>query len=258
MKALQVSKNKLYTRKILYSLSIALLLFLNAQVAYAGSLNENEAAVVSAAQGTFEHNGIKYQTDPVFVQQLISYLNQDEVDLNASQKDEAISMMFSNVGQGVAEGYLVPISGQDEQENPEEQNNNEQNNEEQSDSDNQGEEPDNSTESNTNHGENTDADITGDGSSAEASGGKEDKDNKEQDILNEIRKQPASKTEVDQNKNKVTVKKEDNSSVIVFNTVIKNTGFNLSPALAALAGLITVFIFCVIVTVKCNFFRQEE
>jgi hypothetical protein len=237
-------------------LSIALLLSLNAQVAYAGSLNENEAAVVSAAQGTFEHNGIKYQTDPVFVQQLISYLNQDDVDLNASQKDEAISMMFSNVGQGVAEGYLVPISGQDEQENPEEQKNNEQNNEEKSNSDNQG--PDNSTESNTNHGENTGADITGDGSSAEASDGKEDKGNKEQDILNEIRKQPATKTEVDQNKNKVTVKKEDNSSVIVFNTVIKNTGFNLSPALATLAGLITAFIFCVIVTVKCNFFRQEE
>ena len=236
-------------------MSVALLLFLNAQVVYAGSLNENEAALVSAAQGTFEHNGIKYQADPVFVQQLISYLNQDDIDLNASQKDEAISMMFSNVGQGVAEGYLIPLSGQDEQG---EQNNNEQNNKEQSDSDNQGEEPDNSTETNTNHRENTDADVTGDGSSAEASGGKEDKGNKEQDILNEIRKQPATKTEVDQNKNKVTVKKEDNSSVIVFNTVIKNTGFNLSPALAALAGLITVFIFCVIITVKCNFFRQEE
>ncbi len=227
---------------------------MNAKVVLAGGLNENEAAVVSAAQGTFEHNGIKYQADPVFVQQLISYLNQDDVDLNASQKDEAISMMFSNIGQGVAEGYLIPVNGQDEQINGE------QNKEEPSGSAAQGTAPDDSSVTDPNNGENTDADTAGDGdgSSAKASGGDKDKGNPEQGILNEIRKQPATKTEVDLYRNKVTVKKEDNSSLITVNTVIKNTGFDLSSVFIMSAGLVMVFLFCLAVTVKCNFFRQEE
>lgn len=225
---------------------------MNTKVVQAGSLNENEAAVVSSAQGTFEHNGIKYQADPVFVQQLISYLNQDDVDLNASQKDEAISMMFSNVGQGVAEGYLIPVNGQGEQINGE------QNKEEPSGSAAQGAAPDNRSETNPNNGENTDANTAGDGSSAKASGGDKDKGNPELGILSEIRKQPATKTEVDLYRNKVTVRKEDNSSLITVNTVIKNTGFDLSSVFMVSAGLVIVFIFCLAVTVKCNFFRQEE
>lgn len=242
-----MSKKIIFKQKGLLIVVIALFLSMNAKVVQAGNLNGNETAVISAAQGTFEHNGITYQADPVFVQQLISYLNQDDIDLNASQKDEAISMMFSNVGQGVAQGYLIPVSGQGEQDK-----------EEQNDSADQGAAPDNSSEINSNDGENTDANTAGDGSSTEASGGDKDKGNREPGILNEIRKQPASKTEVDQNRNKVTVKKGDNSNIIVVNTVIKNTGFDLSLGLTVSAGIVIIFLFCVVITVKFNFFRQEE
>lgn len=183
---------------------------------HAGNINTEEAAIISAAQGSFQSNGINYKVDPQFIDQLISYLNQDDVDLDAAKKEEVIGLMFSNVERGVAEGYLIPVIEQE-----------------------------GSQDSGINLEESA-SDIEGNET--------QEYDNA---VLDEIRKQPTAKTEVDQNKNKITVTKEDNSNVLVVNTVIKNTGYNISPAIGVIFGLLGVFIICIFITIKYNFFKQE-
>ncbi len=235
-------------------LGTVIICVLNSSIVYAGNINANEAAIVSAAQGTFDLNGIKYMVDPVFVQQLTSYLSQDDVDLNGSQKDEVIGMMFSNVEAGVAEGYLIPVDGQDKNENeessgePEKDKSGEQEitGDDKTTEEEIGEEgivSDDTKKNGVQHENNIQKENTA-----------EDNDNK---VLDEIRKQPTTKTEVDQNKNKVTVTKEDNS-VLIVNTVIKNTGYNMKPAMIAITGIVGIFILCIIITLKYNFFKQEE
>ncbi|BCJ97348.1 hypothetical protein [Anaerocolumna chitinilytica] len=232
--------------KYIIALGILFSFFVNVKMVQAGDLNANEAAVVSAAQGVFELNGEKYKVDPTFIQQLSSYLNQDGIDLTAEQKDEAIATMFSNVGQGISEGYLVPAI-----------------------------EGDTDTGS-TDSGNGSSTDTVGDGKDSgkssgdtkqpdKATGTKEndsDNDNKDKKddkvILNEIRKQPVTVTKTDQDKNKVTVKNEKNNSIVVVNTVIKNTGYDLTTAFIIGIGLLIMLVISIIITLKFRFFRQEE
>jgi hypothetical protein len=96
-------------KKILAAIGFILLLAINQQVAYAGTLNEYETEVVNAAKGTFESHGITYQVDSAYVDELIAYLKEDNIDITAQQRDKAISIMFSNVEQGVEAGYLMPV-----------------------------------------------------------------------------------------------------------------------------------------------------
>lgn len=233
------------TKKIKYISAVCILLAFTLRpfVVQAESLNGYETEVVSAAQGIFELNGTKYQVDPVFVQQLINYLNQDGVDLTATEKDEVIGKMFSNVERGVAEGYLLPMEEtQDDTSDTE------------TDTGNSTEDGDDESglpqEEPQTSGEEAPKDT--------AAGTKEEEDDSNGVILDEIRKQPATITEVDQNKNKVTVKDEKNDDIVVVNTVIKNTGYNLNTAFAIGMGLFLVLVLSVVITMKCGFFRQEE
>ena len=83
-------------------------------VAFAGNINGNEARVISAASGTFTYEGKQYKAGSSYLNSLVSYLSGDDVDLTAEQADEAISMMYANVAQGVAEGYIYEIgAGED-------------------------------------------------------------------------------------------------------------------------------------------------
>lgn len=225
------------------SIIMGLVLFctLHVPVVHAANLNGYETDVINAARGTFELEGTYYKVDPVFVQELTSYLSQEDVDLTASQKDEVMGMMFSNIERGVAEGYLVPIIEEDKTDDsqivPDEI---EENQDDITD-----EEDVNSVEEDTD--ENIDQDTVLEGSKEEYS-----------DVLDEIGKQATVKTEVDQNKSRVTVKKDDSNSVFVVNTVIKNTGYDVRPAIIVIFVLLGLFVFSMVVTIKSNFFRQEE
>ncbi|MDF2803647.1 MAG: hypothetical protein K0S61_3550 [Anaerocolumna sp.] len=224
-------------------LGTVLIFILNVSIVHANSLNANEAAIISAAQGTFDSNGISYKVDPQFIGQLISYLSQEDVDLNADQKDEVIGMMFSNIESGVAEGYLIPVN---------EQEGNIENQDDAGES-----EEDVSGEEDTISG--GDKNIEGEITTSEENSSKEN-ETQEYDnaVLDEIRKQPTTKTEVDQNKNRVIVTKEDNSNVLVVNTVIKNTGYNLTPVLITISVFVLITIICLLITIKYNFFKQED
>lgn len=81
-------------------------------IAFAGGINSNEAGVIAAASGTFSYDGKTYQAGSAYINSLTSYLAADDVDLTAEQASEAISMMYANVGEGVAQGYLYEVGGQ--------------------------------------------------------------------------------------------------------------------------------------------------
>lgn len=80
-------------------------------ICYAGNINGNEEAVISAASGVFEYDGVSYKAKPAYVAALKSKLSEDGVDLTAEQSQKAIATIYSNVGTGVAQGYLVPVKG---------------------------------------------------------------------------------------------------------------------------------------------------
>lgn len=83
-------------------------------IAFAGGINEHEAGVIAAASGTFDYNGKTYRAGSAYINSLTSYLAEDDVDLTAEQAREAISTMYANVAQGVEQGYLYEVGGENE------------------------------------------------------------------------------------------------------------------------------------------------
>ena len=79
------------------------------QTAYAGSVNGDEQAVLSAANGQFEKDGIIYAVKTEYINSLRNYLSQDDVDLTAEQAQAAIAEIYANVKTGVESGYLVEV-----------------------------------------------------------------------------------------------------------------------------------------------------
>lgn len=80
-------------------------------IAFAGEINGNEARVIAAASGTFSYDGKTYKAGSNYINSLINYLSGDDVDLTAEQADEAISMMYANIAEGVNQGYLYEVGG---------------------------------------------------------------------------------------------------------------------------------------------------
>lgn len=72
----------------------------------AGEINAQEARLVSEASGTFSYEGKTYRASAQYVDELRSYLCEDDVDLTAEDVDSLIADMYANVGAGVQDGYL--------------------------------------------------------------------------------------------------------------------------------------------------------
>lgn len=103
------NKRNQVSKYIMMVLVMCMALATPKMVAFAGNINGNEARVISAASGTFTYDGKQYKAGTSYLNSLVSYLSGDDVDLTAEQADEAISMMYANVGQGVAEGYIHEV-----------------------------------------------------------------------------------------------------------------------------------------------------
>lgn len=95
--------------------SIAAVLAVSAMMvpwtAAAGNINGPEAGLISQASGTFTYEGKSYVATAGALGQLRAYLSQDGIDLTPEQAAKAASMMYGNIGNGVAEGYLVAAGG---------------------------------------------------------------------------------------------------------------------------------------------------
>lgn len=96
-------------KKAFLALGILLIGIGMTKTAYAGSLNENEAKVMDAAQGVFVYNGEDYRLDNTYVNIALEYMMSDDIDLTKAQSNEILQSMNSYVESGVKDGYLVPI-----------------------------------------------------------------------------------------------------------------------------------------------------
>ncbi|WP_281532485.1 hypothetical protein [Anaerocolumna aminovalerica] len=227
-------------KKILAVIGFILLFSIKQQVVYAGTLNEYETEVINAARGQFESRGITYQVDSVYVDELIRYLMQDDIDITAEQRDKAISIMFDNVEQGVEAGYLIPVEGKNSTEsnvNIEEYGNLEGIDDfENSQHTNKIEEELNGANVSTNN-------ITGD---------------RADEFVDQIINRSEKTTKVDTDRGKITVTSGDNNNLITVNTVIKNTGFNLNGTLSMVTILVIIMVLCIVAAIQLRLFVHEE
>ncbi|MBE5942070.1 MAG: hypothetical protein E7264_05985 [Lachnospiraceae bacterium] len=105
-----MGSNKVRMNKCILMMVVMCMAFMAPKmVAFAGGINGNEARVIAAASGTFTYEGKTYRAGASYINSLTSYLSGDDVDLTAAQADEAISMMYASIAEGVAQGYLYPV-----------------------------------------------------------------------------------------------------------------------------------------------------
>lgn len=209
-------------------LGIITLLASSTMIAYAGTLNEYEATVISVARGQFVYNGVTYQAEEQYVEELSAYLMQDGIELTVEQRDYAIESIYANVEQGVLEGYLQPVVPSEEEEQPTE---------------NAGEEQTETDQPEAEPGEDSvDSNL----------------EDKTKEYVEDIIKQPSTITKIDNNQGKVTVTDQTSKELLTVNTVIKNTGFNLNTTVIMGIGLLMIMIVCLMVTMKYQLLAHKD
>ena len=221
-------------KKTIAVFGIILLISINTLMVHAGNMNENESAVVSVAQSQFEIDGVKYRIDSSYTNELINYLNLDEVDLTVAQKDEAISTIYANTKQGLTDGYLVPIESQSNPENTNE---------------------DGTGEDGTSQPDTEQTDVDQDD---KADTPRIVTSDKPTDFVAEIMEPLVTTTEIDKANSKIIVTDKNSNNILTVNTVIKNTGFNLNRTVIMAVGMVIIMGICVIVTVKHGFFAHSD
>lgn len=232
-------------------LVLGLLLFscLSLRVSAKG-LNEYEREVISEAKKTFELDGITYKAKDSYINALIEYLTND-VDLTGEQKDLVISKMYSSVKQGVTEGYLVPAEEDKGTDGTKEDNHG---NDKEDLKETEETELDNGKKTDTSNTENkednketkTPADMTEGGV---------------KDIVEEViasKKNKDKITVVDIDAGTVTVKDQEDDTVLVLNTVIKNTGFSLNITFTIITVLGGITMLAFIVTYKYKLLAHQD
>lgn len=94
---------------VIFYIAFVFCCLLPVSTVYAGSLNEYEEQVVAEARKTYAYQGKMYQVPEEYIDQLIAYLSQDDVDITAEQRDKALQTAYNSIEQGVLEGYLIPV-----------------------------------------------------------------------------------------------------------------------------------------------------
>ena len=226
-------------KKTIAVFGIILLISANTLMVHAGSMNENELAIVGVAQSQFEIDGVKYHIDSSYINELINYLNLDDVDLSAAQKDEAISTIYANTKQGITDGYLVPTESQTKPENTVED----------------GAIEDGTSQPDT---DKPDADKPDANQPDETDTTEIVTSDNQTDFVAEVMKPVVTTTEIDKANSKIIVTDKNSNNILTVNTVIKNTGFNLNRTVIMAVGMVIIMGICVIVTVKQGFFAQSD
>ena len=104
-------KSGLYTflKGMLFLMALFLMVGVQEKKALAGTINSNEASVLSAAGSVFEYKGEKYVAAPQYLDKLRNKLASDDVDLDADAAAGAISSIYDNIEVGVNDGYLLKL-----------------------------------------------------------------------------------------------------------------------------------------------------
>lgn len=209
--------------KVLIFLCLSTVLLLYCVPVYAGSINGNESAILGVLEGGFEVDGVQYKVDSSYISQASGYFSQDDVDLTADQKAEAISSLYANAKQGVIEGYLIPVNGSSSS-NKEDKDNSE-------DKDNKG---NNKNKTDTKNEKKT-----------------------SQSITKKKAKEKKAKIEIDDNKASINVLDVEGKTIYQAETIIKNTGFSLNATYIICFGLGALFLVCLYITFHYKLYRKE-
>ena len=249
-------------KKVMMIIVSFLLFTANYIVAYAGGLNQYESEIVDAAKDKFEWDGVSYQVEQSYINELIEYLMQDNIDITAEQRDKAISIMFSNVEQGVEAGYLMPVEvgkSTDGNGNVKESGNSEGSIKESGSSEGSIKESGNSEGSKEGTGnlDNSQQNQTEESDGVGESTSNITKD-KSEEFVNKIMNQQETITKIDTDKGKVTVTSGKDDNPITVNTVIKNTGFNLNNTFLMVVILVSVMVLCIVAAIQLRLFVHEE
>lgn len=100
-----------HARAGMFAVALTLSLSAMTETSYAGDINANEQEVLNVINGTFEYEGVTYKADAAYISEAVAYLNRDDIDLTAEQRDYVIQQIYANVKTGVESGYIVPVDG---------------------------------------------------------------------------------------------------------------------------------------------------
>ena len=100
----------------IFVLALTFFMFFGANTfdSYAGDINSDEARVIGVASGTFTYKGKTYKAYSSYINELYSYLADDDVDLSADAADGAISYIYDNVKEGIDSGYVYEVKEKEE------------------------------------------------------------------------------------------------------------------------------------------------
>lgn len=213
---------------------------------YAGTLNAYEQEIISAARRAYEYEGVDYVVKQEYINELIAYLSSDDIDLNAEQKDKVMQEAFANVQRGVKEGYMIPLSPEDT--------------EEEADSSENDQEDTNNNSSESNH---SDAGSPSDDQTGTSAADKDNPNSSGKDDSDMSSPVTAIDKVLDDQDQKLTDSHEDqggtkNSNTTIDTNIIKDTGFNLNPTIYTLIGMGVLMIAGMLVTLKYNFFAHKN
>ncbi len=99
-------------KRVIFIITFVFCCLLPSAGVYAGDLNEYELQVIAEAKKVYVYQGKEYRVLSKYIDQLTSYLSQDDVDITAEQRDKALQTAYDSIEQGVLEGYLVPVEEQ--------------------------------------------------------------------------------------------------------------------------------------------------
>lgn len=280
-------------KKQIFLLAVMLLCLGLSSTAYAGSINSNEQAVLSAAEGTYTYQGAQYRLDSSYISQLKEYMMSDDVNLTAQQRDKALASVNNYIEKGVKEHYLVPVNGKSDQQSKEVGSGSASTGNTQGSSDQTSTSSDTSADkksvsdnsgTNTSQSDRTEDTIKIDRTQA----GNEDKNSLASDRVDKSGSQKKSKSNVDEfmkdiftENNEITAKpsgktatekdsnrKDKKDSITdgqnktadhnTANRVIKDTGFDLSSTLFVAVFMIIIMAAAIIVTIRYHYFTQIE
>ncbi|MHB8130878.1 MAG: hypothetical protein ACYDEX_18005 [Mobilitalea sp.] len=225
------------------ALGIFLLSLTATQVAFAGVLGDNEAKVVEAAKGIYEFEGLKYQVDPSYINQLIEYFSSDDEDLTREQKDEVLQSVYNYIEIGVQEGYLIAVKDQTNQEviTP------------------VTEIPENDTSEEAPGITIPDTDNSEIGDTDTGSSNHEEAEPVDDNVAAVLpTPEPTNTSIVDEEIGLGITVDNENDTIIIGNPIIKNTGFNLNRTVSMTVGMGMLMLLGIIVTIKYDYFAQSD
>lgn len=91
------------------TMAMAAALFAPSMTAMAGNINSAEQGILDALSCTYEYNGAYYRVSDGYYSQVSEYFCKDEVDLTDAEATSYLNQFYSNIGTGIASGYMVKV-----------------------------------------------------------------------------------------------------------------------------------------------------